>query len=94
MIDRFNPYCASEKLKDKKIMLLTVGQMSEEEQQEVVDSIDSYFKSIAEFLYFDFEYLHNFTSGDILEVDDINEMYEKEQLKDIVDSIKSRINNN
>lgn len=94
VIDRFNPYCASEKLKDKKIMLLTVGQMSEEEQQEVVDSIDSYFKSIAEFLYFDFEYLHNFTSGDILEVDDINEMYEKEQLKDIVDSIKSRINNN
>ena len=88
VIDRFNPYCASEKLKGKKIMLLTVGQMSEDEQQEVVDSIDAYFKGIAEFLYFDFEYLYNFTSGDILEVDDINQMYSSEQLSDIIDNIK------
>lgn len=32
IMDRFNPYCSSEKLKNKKIFLITVGQMSEEEQ--------------------------------------------------------------
>ena len=42
---------------------MTVGQMSEEEQQEICNSIDNWFKSISEFLYFDFEYLYNFTSG-------------------------------
>ena len=93
VIDRFNPYCASEKLKSKKIYLLTVGQMNEEDQKEVVDSLDSYFKGISEFLYFDFEYLYNFTSGDILEVDDINKMYSDEKLNDIIKNIKERINN-
>ena len=29
VFDRFNPYCASESLKGKKIFLITVGQMSE-----------------------------------------------------------------
>ncbi len=93
VIDRFNPYCASEKLKRKKIYLLTVGQMNEEDQKEVVDSLDSYFKGISEFLYFDFEYLYNFTSGDILEVDNINKMYSEEKLNDIIKNIKERINN-
>ena len=40
VLDRFNPYCASENLKGKKIYLITVGQMSEEEQQEICNSID------------------------------------------------------
>lgn len=92
VIDRFNPYCASEKLKNKKIMIITVGQMSEEEQAEIVDKIDDYFKSIAEFLYFDFEYLYNFTSGDILEIDDINKMYEADKLREIIKTIKDKIN--
>ena len=92
VIDRFNPYCASEKLHGKKIMLLTVGQMEESEQQEVVDKIEDYFKSITEFLYFDFEYLYNFTSGDILEIDDINKMYKEDQLEEIIKNIKEKIN--
>lgn len=91
VIDRFNPYCASEKLKDKKVYLITVGQMSEDEQQEVCHSIDSWFNSISEFLYFDFEYLYNFTSGDILEVDNINKMYSEENLESIIKSIKDKI---
>lgn len=41
VFDRFNPYCANEKLKGKKIYLITVGQMSEEEQQEICNSIDN-----------------------------------------------------
>lgn len=94
VIDRFNPYCASEKLKNKKVMLLTVGQMSESEQKEVVDKLEEYFKSISEFLYFDFEYLYNFTSGDILEIDDINKNYTDEQMQSIVNDIRRKIEKN
>ena len=93
VLDRFNPYCASEKLKGKKIFLITVGQMSEEEQQEICDSINNWFKSISEFLYFDFEYLYNFTSGDILTIDSIEEMYKENELNYIIENMKSRINN-
>lgn len=93
VIDRFNPYCASEELREKKIFLITVGQMSEEEQKEVCASINDWIKSIAEFLYFDFEYLYNFTSGDILKIDNIEKMYDESKLNDIVDNIKSKIDN-
>lgn len=93
VFDRFNPYCTSEKLKGKKIYLITVGQMSEEEQQEICDSIDNWFKSISEFLYFDFEYLYNFTSGDILEKDSIEKMYKENRLNSIIENMKSKINN-
>ena len=93
VFDRFNPYCASENLKGKKIYLITVGQMSEEEQQEICNSIDNWFKSISEFLYFDFEYLYNFTSGDILEIDSIEKMYKESRLNSIIDNMKSKINN-
>lgn len=93
MIDRFNPYCYSERLRGKKIFLITVGQMSEEEQIEVVDDIKKYFEGISEFLYFGFEYLYNFTSGDIIEIDDINKMYTPEDLRIIINDIKNKINN-
>ena len=59
-------------------MLLTIGQMNESEQKEVVGTLNEYFKSIAEFLYFEFKYLYNFTSGDILEIDYINKTYTDE----------------
>lgn len=93
VFDRFNPYCASENLKEKKIYLITVGQMSEEEQKDVCNSINKWFESISEFLYFDFEYLYNFTSGDILEFDDINKMYSNDELNKIINELKEKINN-
>ena len=65
--------------------------MSEEEQEEVVQDIKKYFLGISEFLYFKFEYLYNFTSGDILEIDDINKMYSIEELNKIVKDIKNQI---
>ena len=65
--------------------------MSEEEQEEVVQDIKKYFLGISEFLYFEFEYLYNFTSGDILEIDDINKMYSIEKLNKIVKDIKDKI---
>lgn len=67
--------------------------MSEEEQQEICNSIDNWFKSISEFLYFDFEYLYNFTSGDILEIDSIEKMYKENRLNSIIENMKSKINN-
>lgn len=67
--------------------------MSEEEQEEICDWIDNWFKSISEFLYFDFEYLYNFTSGDILEIDNIEKMYKENQLDSIIEDIKNKINN-
>lgn len=93
VIDRFNPYCASEKLRNKKLFLITVGQMSEEEQEEVVSIINEYFLSLSEFLYFDFKYLYNFTSGDTLEIDNITKMYDKDKLENITNNIKQQINN-
>lgn len=92
VFDRFNPYCSSEKLKNKKIFLITVGQMSEDEQKEICDTINEWFESLTEFLYFDFEYLYNFTSGDIFEIDDINKMYKSDDLQNIIDTIKKKIN--
>lgn len=91
IFDRFNPYCASEKLKGKKIYLITVGQMSEEEQEEVCSAIDGWIRSVAEFLYFDFEHLYNFTSGDVLKIDDITKMYNEEKLNKIIENIKNKI---
>lgn len=67
--------------------------MSEEEQKEICDSISNWIKSIAEFLYFDFEYLYNFTSGDILEIDSIERMYKESELDSIIENIKNKINN-
>lgn len=93
VLDRFNPYCSSEKLKGKKLFLITVGQMSEKEQLGIVEDIKKYFEGISEFLYFDFEYLYNFSSGDILEIDSINKMYTKEELKKIKNNIKFKIEN-
>lgn len=91
VFDRFNPYCSSEKLRGKKIFLITVGQMSEEEQQEVCEAIGDWFKSISEFMYFQFEYLYNFTSGDILEIDNIEKMYDESSLNKIIENMKIKI---
>lgn len=92
IFDRFNPYGSSERLRNKKIFLITVGQMSEEKQKEICDSINSWFKSLTEFMYFDFEYLYNFTSGNVLLLDDINKMYKSDDLESIIDTIKEKIN--
>lgn len=93
IIDRFNPYCSSEKLRGKKIYLITVGQMSEEEQKDIVEDIKKYFLGLSEFLYFDFKYLYNFTSGEIMEIDDINKMYSKNKLQKIIEEMKYKLNN-
>ena len=70
VIDRWNPYSSHEEiLRGKKIYLITVGQMSEKENQEVVQTIQEYFESISEFMKFQFVFLRNFSSGEADEVE-------------------------
>lgn len=78
MIDRLNPFCCHELLRNKKIYLITVGQMSEKENEEVEQDIHKYFDGISEFFYFDFIYLKNLSSGDIETIDSIKEVYQQD----------------
>lgn len=87
VIDRWNPYSSHpELLKDKKIYIITVGQMSEEENEEIAKNIKEYFESLGEFIEFKVEFLKNLSSGDIDDViknhDNYNEM---------INEIKKRI---
>lgn len=90
VIDRLNPFSNHELLKDKKLYLITVGQMSEEENEEIKDDLDKYFKGLAEFMYFDFVYLKNLSSGDIETIDSIKETYEN--YDEIVTELRRKIN--
>lgn len=87
MIDRLNPFSCHELLKGKKIYLITVGQMDEEENEDIAKDIKKYFEGISEFFYFDFKYIINLSSGDL---DNIKENY-KEKYVDIINEIKEKI---
>lgn len=87
VIDRLNPFSVHELLRNKKIYLVTVGQMDEEENKEIAEDIEKYFKGISEFFYFDFIYLKNLSSGD---TDNIKECYGDDYNK-IIQSLKKKI---
>lgn len=90
MIDRWNPYNVKPVLlKGKKIYLITVGQMSEEENEEVVTDIKRYFEGLSEFMEFEFEFLKNFSSGDIKEIDDVKLVYE--DYEQIIQTLKKQV---
>lgn len=90
VIDRWNPYESHpELLKDKKIYIITVGQMSEEENEEIANNIKEYFESLAEFMEFDVVFLKNLSSGDIQTIDDVTKNYDN--YKEIIEEIKSKI---
>lgn len=89
VIDRLNPFSCHGNLNGKKVYLITVGQMSEEENEEIADSINKYFESLSEFMEFEFVFVKNLTSGDIEEVDDVSKAYENyekiiEEMKHII----------
>lgn len=74
VIDRLNPYgCHPELLKDKKVYLVTIGQMSEEENKDIANNIKEYFESLGEFMEFEFVFLKNLSSG---ENDDVCQNYD------------------
>lgn len=72
LIDRWNPYFAhSELLKNKEIYLILIGQLSEEENKDVIKMVTDYFKSLTEFMEFNFHFAGYISSGDVEKVDDI-----------------------
>ena len=89
VIDRLNPFANHGNLKGKRIFLITIGQMSEEENEEIASSIEKYFESISEFMEFKFHFVKNLTSGDIEEVDNVKMAYEN--YDEIIEEMKNRI---
>lgn len=90
VIDRLNPYSSHyDLLKDKTIYLITVGQMNEEENENIAVNIKEYFESIGEFMEFKTIFLKNFTSGDIETIDNITKMYHN--YEEIINKLKKRI---
>lgn len=87
IIDRLNPYTShSELLKGKKIYIITVGQMSEKENQDIATNIQEYFEGIGEFMEFDSIFLKNFSSG---ELDKVQENYIN--YEEIIEQLKNEI---
>lgn len=87
VIDRFNPYNSHEELlKGKIVYIITVGQMEEEENEDIAGNIKSYFESIGEFMEFKTIFLKNFTSG---ETDDVKKMYNN--YEEIIKELKGKI---
>lgn len=91
VIDRFNPFAFHDDLlKGKTIYLITVGQMPEEENEEIAMKIKEYFESIGEFMGFTTVFLKNFTSGDIETIDSVTKMYDN--YEEIIKELKNKIN--
>ncbi len=92
VIDRLNPFTFRENiLKGKKIYIITVGQMEEDENEEIANNIKEYFEGISEFMEFEVIFLKNFSSGDISLIDDITKKYKN--YKDIIEELRKKIEN-
>lgn len=91
VIDRLNPFSCHGNLSGKKIYLITIGQMSEDENSEIATVIKEYFESISEFMEFEFIYVKNLTSGDIESIDDVTKA--NDNYEEIIKQIKEKINN-
>ena len=92
VIDRLNPYSRHEELlKGKKVYIITVGQMDEEENKDIADNIKSYFESLAEEDFMDFNvfFLRNLSSGDIRTIDDVTKNYDN--YHQIIEELKQKI---
>ena len=92
VIDRLNPYSShDELLKGKKVYIITVGQMDEEENEEIADNIKTYFESLAEedFMDFNVVFLRNLSSGDIETIDDVTKNYDN--YHQIIEELKQKI---
>ena len=92
VIDRLMPYYThDELLKGKTVYIITVGQMDEEENEEIADNIKTYFESLAEedFIDFNVVFLRNLSSGDIETIDDVTKNYDN--YYQIIEELKQKI---
>lgn len=92
VIDRLMPYFShDELLKGKKVYIITVGQMDEEENEEIANDIKTYFESLAEedFMDFNVVFLRNLSSGNIKTIDDVTKNYDN--YNQIIEELKQKI---
>ncbi len=89
VIDRLNPFSCHLNLKGKKIYLITIGQMDENENKEISESIEKYFESLSEFMEFEFHFIRNLSSGDVEQIDDVTKIYEN--YDEIIKEIKEKV---
>ena len=73
-------------LNGKTVYLITIGQMPEKENEEIVNKITEYFCSVGEFMKFEVKFLKNLSSG---EDDDITQNYDNydeiiQQMKKVI----------
>lgn len=90
MIDRLYPFYNHNLLTGKEIYLILTGQGSYEDNEEEINDIIKYFNGISEWLNFKFVFLKYFTSGSILEQDNVKkaESNYKEEINIIKDKLK------
>ncbi len=89
VIDRWNPYSAhDELLQGKTIYIITIGQISEKENQAVAKDIQKYFEGIGKFMKFKTVFLRNFSSGELDKVEEEYSNYEE-----IIHKLKEEIQN-
>lgn len=86
VIDRLRPFGKHGTLKNKKVYLITVGSLSEEENKPVENNINNYFKELADIFEFEFTYLRNFTSDRNDKIEDNYDNY-----NEIIEDIRSKI---
>lgn len=89
VIDRLNPFSCHGNLKDKKLYLILIGQMSEEENEEIANNLKEYFEGLSEFMEFDFKFLKYLSSGDLETIDDVSKNYGN--YENIIAEMKKRI---
>ncbi len=92
VIDRLNPYSShDELLKGKKVYIITIGQMDEEENEEIANDIKTYFESLAkeDFMDFNVTFLRNLSSGNIKTIDDVTKNYDN--YHQIIEELKQKI---
>lgn len=85
IIDRLNHYFNFDLLKGKKINLITIGCLSEEENKNTVNLIKKYFESISDILGCKFNYICNLTS----KIDD--DLKSNYNYTELISSIKNKI---
>lgn len=90
MIDRLNPFSCHGNLKGKKIYFIAIGQMSEEENEEIANILEEYFLGLSEFMEFEFRFVKYLSSGDIETIDDVSKQYKN--YDKIIQEMKKQIN--
>ena len=86
LLDRLRPFGKHDLLEDKKIYLITIGELSEGENNSVNENIKNYFEELSEIFGFKFTFLKYLSSS---ELDDVKEVYSN--YNDIIIELKDKI---